>query len=74
LVNDTLALDDAVNGRAVTLYVPAMQFGMQLTIATPSASVIAKELESVHDAPADGAVKSTRTPSAGRPVDSLTVV
>jgi hypothetical protein len=67
LVNDTLALDDAVSGRTVTLYVPAMQFDVQLTVATPSASVIANGLESVHDAPDAWVVKSTRTLGAGRP-------
>jgi hypothetical protein len=30
LVNERLAVADAVSGRAVTLYVPAMQFGVQV--------------------------------------------
>ena len=57
---------------AETLYVPATQFGVQLTVAMPALSLIAKEFESVHDAPLSGARKSTRTPSAARPNASRT--
>ena len=66
-MNDTLADDVAVSGRAVTLYVPPAQPGVQLTVATPLELVIANALESVHVAPVDGAAKSTRTDGAGLP-------
>lgn len=72
-MNDTLAVDDAVNGRAVTLYVPMTQFDVQFTVATPAASVTANGFDSVHEAPEPGAVKSTRTPGAGAPCSSKTV-
>ena len=56
-----------VRVRAVTLYVPARQFGTQVTVALPSRSVIANEGRGAHVGPDGGATKSTRTLSAGRP-------
>ncbi len=73
MANATLAVDVAVSGVAVTAYVPGMQFDVQLTLATPLLSVIANGLDSVHDAPKEGAVKSTRTPGAVLPESSDTV-
>ncbi len=72
-MNDTLAVEIAVNGCAVTLYVPATQFDVQLTAAMPSASVIANGDDNAHVAPDDGVVKSTRTLGAGLPAESRTV-
>lgn len=74
LVNETFANDEAASGRAVTLYVPPRQLGVQFTLAMPFTSVIANGLESAHEAPLVGAVKSTRTPGAGRLVSSSTFV
>lgn len=50
-----------------------MQFGVQLTAATPVASVIANEALGEQNGPDCGAENSTRTPSAGRPDASATV-
>ena len=72
-MNETFANDDAVNGRAITLYVPPRQLGEQVTLATPLVSVIANEFESVHEAPVAGVVKSTRTLGAGVPFELKTV-
>jgi hypothetical protein len=72
-VIETAVIDKAVSGRTITVYVPATQFDVQLTRATPFALVIAKELDTMHDGPVAGGVKSTRTPGAGLPVESKTV-
>jgi hypothetical protein len=45
-VNEIVAVDVAASGCAMTLYFPAMQFGVQVTFAIPFASVIANELDS----------------------------
>ena len=73
LVNDTFDVEAAAIGCAVTLYVPATQFDVQLTFARPLVSVIANGDESEHVAPVDGALKSTRTLGAGLPAESRTV-
>jgi hypothetical protein len=73
LVNETLAVDAEVSGRAVTEKVPAMQFRVQVTSAVPFVSVIAKDLDKVQDAPLVGTAKSTRTLGIGRPLASRTV-
>jgi hypothetical protein len=70
LVSETLALDGNASSVAVTLYVPGTQFDVQLTPATPFASVIANGLDRLQDAPDEGTTKSTRTLGAGRPVES----
>jgi len=46
LVSETVAIVDVPSALAATLYVPAMQFGMQFTAATPLASVIGLMLRS----------------------------
>src|SRR5207247_415293 len=73
LVIETFAKDEAVSGRAVTLYVPAAQLGMQVTLAAPFVSVIADAFESTHDAPLPGTLNSTRTLAAGRALVSNTI-
>ena len=73
LVNGTFANDEAVNGRAVTLYSPPTQLAVQVTLAMPFESVMANGGEREHDAPLAGVVKSTRTPGAGRPAPSNTL-
>ena len=50
---------------AAISYEPATQFDAQVTVATPLASVIAKGLDRVHEAPVEGTLKSTRTLGAG---------
>lgn len=68
-----LATADPVSGRAVTVYSPAVQFGTHVTVARPVASVIANGCVRWQVAPAEGTVKSTRTPAAGRSLESTTM-
>src|ERR1035437_1479811 len=76
LVSANRAVALEVIGVAVTLYEPCCEPAVQLACARPERSVMTPKtfvpFEKTHEAPLDGAEKSTRTPGAGRLAESMT--